>query len=262
MTRYFVLVAALLLAIAAAGVRPHFGDAQASSAWPTFHADIARDGAAAVSGTTSTTILDQFTLLSPRASSEIPSSPVVDKNGVAYIGDDGGNVYALDPAYAKTHFQPGQTTDTPKWVFKTQGAGGNPPLAVESTPTLSPDGSTLYFGSDDGNVYAVKTSDDTKVWSTQLGSPVRASPLISQDGNTLYVPTVNGGLFALTASSGATKLSNSTCPTTAMFCPGYDMPTSPAASPDGGTIYVVSGTYLYAVPASGVQGSTGARIFH
>jgi outer membrane protein assembly factor BamB len=262
MTRRLTIVAALVLTMVAAAARPYFGSAQASTAWPTFHADLARDGAIAVSGTNATTVLDRFQL-GPRATSEIPSSPVVDKNGVAYIGDDTGNVYALDPVYAKAHTPLTANGEATKWVFHTQGASQSPPLAVASTPSLSPDGSRLFFGSDDGNVYAVNTADGTKVWSTQLNSPVRASPLVSSDGNTLYVPTANGALFALSAADGSKKLSNSACGGTGgMFCPGYAMPTSAAASPDGGTIYVVSGTYMYAVPASGVTGSNGAKIFY
>lgn len=264
MKRYAALIAALLVALAAAGIGPRFGNAQTSTAWPTFHGDTARDGVVLINGTTGTATLDRFQLNS-RAASEIPSSPVVDKNGVAYIGDDAGNVYALDPVYAKAHFDPkqGEGPETPKWVFKTQGASATPqPQAVESTPTLSADGTTLYVGADDGNVYALSTADGTKKWSTQLDSAVRASPLLSRDGNTLYVPTINGNLYALSASNGSKQLSYTSCHTGAMFCPGYAMATSAATSPDGGTIYIVGGTYLYAVPASGVNSTNGARIFY
>ena len=40
---------------------------------------------------------------------------------------------------------------------------------VESSPELSPDGATVYVGSYDNKLYAVRTSDGTKLWEFLTG---------------------------------------------------------------------------------------------
>jgi outer membrane protein assembly factor BamB len=120
----------------------------------------------------------------------------VDANGVAYVGDDDGRVYALDPVYARGAGHLG----APKWSFATKDI-------VQGAPTLSPDGQTLYVGSNDGFVYALKTSDGSKIWATDFGGPVNGSPVLSSDGSTLYDANINGTFKALKASDGSVLLS-------------------------------------------------------
>src|SRR5580704_14995545 len=62
-----------------------------------------------------------------------------------------------------------------RWSFAT----GN---HVESSPSIGPDG-TIYFGSDDGNVYAVNSSASLKwKFTTQNSQIVLSSPAIGSDG--------------------------------------------------------------------------------
>ena len=161
---------ALSLAVAAIGA-PKFSSAQSTTGWRTFHGDAARDGVSPNKGPSASTASGIWQL--PKA---VNSSPVVDANGVAYVGDDDGRVYALDPVYAQGAGHLG----APKWSFATNGA-------ILGAPTLSPDGQTLYVGSNDGFVYAVKTSDGSKIWATDFGGPVIGSPVLSSDGSTLYL---------------------------------------------------------------------------
>ena len=43
---------------------------------------------------------------------------------------------------------------------------------MDSSPQLSPDGTTVYFGSDDKKLYAVNTLNGTKLWEFLTGGRV------------------------------------------------------------------------------------------
>jgi len=81
-----------------------------------------------------------------------------------------------------------------RWTFPTGSR-------VVSSPAMQ-DG-VLYFGSDDGNVYAVAASDGRQLWKYATRGAVASSPAIS-DG-TLYVMSFDGHLYALSAKTGALR---------------------------------------------------------
>jgi outer membrane protein assembly factor BamB len=81
-----------------------------------------------------------------------------------------------------------------KWIFPTGGR-------VVSSPVS--DGSAIYFGSDDANVYAVDAKTGKQVWQHTTGGPVSGSGSVV-DG-TLYIMSYDGKLYALDSHSGATK---------------------------------------------------------
>ena len=64
-------------------------------------------------------------------------------------------------------------------------------------------GGTIYFGSDDGNVYAVEAADGRQLWKYRTGGPVAATPAIA--GNSLYVGSYDGKFYALDAKTGQTQ---------------------------------------------------------
>ena len=220
--RLCLLGSAVALVVAALGA-PRLGAAQTAPTWPTFHANGQRSGASAVSGPSNGFVADRFQI-----PAGVFSSPAVDANGIAYIGDNNGKVYALD--YRQYALQP-------KWVFATSGP-------VKSSPTLSNDGSMLFVGSDDGHLYGLKTSDGSKVWATLIGGPIEGSPLLSTDGSTLFVASVTGAVAAVTASSGAVKWLQPL---------GWAVAGSLALSPDGSTLYVASSfnDEMVGMPVSG-----------
>lgn len=227
----------LSLAVAAIGA-PKFGAAQSASGWSTFHGDAARDGASANKGPSTSTATGIWQL--PKA---VNSSPVVDANGVAYVGDDDGRVYALDSVYARGAGHLG----APKWSFATRDV-------IQGAPTLSPDGQTLYVGSNDGFVYALKTSDGSKIWATDFGGPVNGSPVLSSDGSTLYDANINGTFKALKASDGSVLLSRNL---------NGGIRGNLALSPDGSTLYAALTTsQLDGIPVGGNGGNTGITAFY
>ena len=81
-----------------------------------------------------------------------------------------------------------------RWAFPT----GN---RVISSPVMQ--GGTLYFGSDDGNVYAVDAATGRQVWKRATKGPVPGTPAVA--GDTLYVGSYDGHFYALNAATGATR---------------------------------------------------------
>ena len=81
-----------------------------------------------------------------------------------------------------------------KWKFAT----GN---RVISSPVIS--GKALYFGGDDGNVYAVDSETGRQIWKTKTRGPVPATPAVVN--GTLYVGSYDGNFYALNADTGALK---------------------------------------------------------
>ncbi len=81
-----------------------------------------------------------------------------------------------------------------KWTFPTGDR-------VVSSPVL--EGKTLYFGGDDGNIYAVDAANGRQIWKHSTGGPVPATPAVA-DG-VVYAPSYDGKLYALDAQTGTTK---------------------------------------------------------
>lgn len=80
------------------------------------------------------------------------------------------------------------------WAFQTGGK-------VVSSPAVY--GSLLFFGSYDGNLYAVNKNNGKVHWQFQTGDQVKSSPAI-KDG-TVYFASKNGTFYALKASDGTLR---------------------------------------------------------
>ena len=136
----------------------------------------------------------------------VASSAAVAK-GVAYFGSYDGNFYAVNTADGKL-----------KWKFQTGGEHrfaarhlhGSLPVAETmpdpfdvylSSPVVA-DGS-VYFGSGDGNVYALDATTGTQKWKFATGNVVHASPAIA-DG-TVFIGSWDTNFYALDAATGREK---------------------------------------------------------
>ena len=121
------------------------------------------------------------------AGAAIVSSPAIDADGVIYFGSANGRINAIYP------------NCTVKWSNPITGNG------VWTHPALSPDGSTIYDGADDGYLYASYTLSGTLKWrSPWTYGGVQSSPAIGRDG-TIYVGTQYGNLWALNPADGTLK---------------------------------------------------------
>lgn len=137
---------------------------------------------------------------------------------------------------------------TGRWMFHT-GA------AIVTVPAIGSDG-TVYVGSTDGKLYAVKP-DGTQKWFFNAGSPINSSPAIGADG-AVYFGADDGKLHAI---DGATHQEKTGWP----FVAGGAIKSSPAIGPDG-VIYAGSDDeFMYAVNPDGTKkwkydAGTGSQI--
>ena len=136
----------------------------------------------------------------------IPGSAAV-TNDVAYFESYDGNLYAVDVNTGKA-----------KWTFAT---GGERRFAAKNLHGLDPANETMpdfwdfylsspavangivYFGSGDGNVYAIDATSGSLKWKFQTGNVVHASPAIAN--NTVYIGSWDTYFYALDAATGKLK---------------------------------------------------------
>jgi outer membrane protein assembly factor BamB len=181
-----------------------------------------------------------------RTGARVTSSPAV-SNGTVYFGSYDGAFYAIN---AKT--------GALKWKF---GVPGERRFAARHLHGIEPRAETMpdpfdfylsspavwngavYFGSGDGNVYALDTASGALKWKVQTGDVVHASPAIAE--GTLFIGSWDSYFYALDAASGALKW---------RFKTGEDPEThnqqgiqSSAAVADGTVYFGCRDSHLYAL---------------
>jgi outer membrane protein assembly factor BamB len=140
------------------------------------------------------------------AKSRIASSPAV-SGGVVYFGAYNGAFYAVDA-------ESGQL----KWKFQSAGErrfaathlhGSQPAAEVMPDPWdcyLSSPAvwqGRVYFGSGDGNVYALNAASGALEWKFKTGDVVHASPAIAN--GVLFIGSWDSYFYALEAATGKEK---------------------------------------------------------
>jgi len=128
-------------------------------------------------------------------------------NGRVFIESYDSQLYALDAA-----------TGDVRWKFKTDGErrftakhlhGAEPAAELMADPfdfyLSSPavQNGVVYFGSGDGNIYAVDAAAGTLEWKFKTGDVVHASPTLA--GGTLFIGSWDSYFYALDAASGREK---------------------------------------------------------
>jgi outer membrane protein assembly factor BamB len=141
-----------------------------------------------------------------KANARIVSSAAI-WNGTVYVGSYDRNFYAIDAL-----------TGNLKWKFKTaaerrfaaEHIHGTYPYAETmpdpfdfymSSPAVS--NGLVYFGSGDGNIYALDAMTGAVTWTVKTGDVVHASPAVA-DG-VVYVGSWDSYFYALDAGTGAVK---------------------------------------------------------
>jgi outer membrane protein assembly factor BamB len=81
-----------------------------------------------------------------------------------------------------------------KWKFPTGDR-------IISSPVAQ--GKVLYFGGDDGNIYAVDSETGRQIWKRTTGGPAPCTPAVAND--TVYAASYDGKFYALNAQTGAIK---------------------------------------------------------
>src|SRR5712671_1326163 len=138
-----------------------------------------------------------------RAAGPIVSTPAV-SGGTVYFGSSDTQLYALD-----------EHSGALLWKFTTEGErrfsarhlhGAEPAAEVMpdpfdvflSSPAIA--GGLIYFGSGDGNVYALDAASGALRWKFHTGNVVHASPAVA--AGTLYVGSWDSYFYALDAATG------------------------------------------------------------
>ncbi|MEX0331978.1 MAG: PQQ-binding-like beta-propeller repeat protein [Puniceicoccaceae bacterium] len=161
----------------------------------------------------------------------ITASAAIGPDGTIYIGSFDGYMYALTPD--------GQQ----KWSFST-GSGISP---IGGGAVLNHAGDTLYFGTDDGELFAVNTAAGSLRWSYRISDllterEIPSAPSVGVDG-TIYFGCQNNRVYAIDPS-GTLKWN---FPTTGAIR------SSPIAKSDGTVYFASQDGYLYAVDDLGFQ---------
>jgi len=81
-----------------------------------------------------------------------------------------------------------------KWKFPTGDR-------VMSSPVFKDN--VIYFGGDDGNVYAVDAETGRQIWKRATNGPVPSTPAVAD--NTVYIGSYDGKFYALDVRTGALK---------------------------------------------------------
>jgi len=84
-----------------------------------------------------------------------------------------------------------------KWLFEAE----RELAGIWTTPTLSADGKTIYFGANKGGVYALNSADGSKRWQFPVYGSIYASSVLDSRG-VLYTGTTIEHLYALDSASG------------------------------------------------------------
>ena len=115
--------------------------------------------------------------------------------------DDGGKNNLV---WETTHGENDKAKELPagfkgceRWDFEIKGK-------MVERPALSPDGATVFVGSDENRLYAINAVDGAKRWHVQTGGQVN-TPTISPDGTTAFVGSHDGRLHAINIADGTKK---------------------------------------------------------
>ncbi len=133
----------------------------------------------------------------------IPSSPAVD-SGLVYFASYDGNFYAVETATGKLRWKfaiAGEHRFTATHLHGSIPAAEAMPDPFDvylSSPVVS--GGAVYFGSGDGNIYALDAATGALKWKFHTGDVVHASPAIA-DGK-LYIGSWDSSFYALDAATG------------------------------------------------------------
>ena len=108
------------------------------------------------------------------------SSPTYSKHRLYIVNLVPGHIVKLDAKTGKTI-----------WKRSLPGRAESSPVVIDRT---------VYFGCEDGNLYALSTISGDVRWATSLGGPVKSAP--AYYGGTLYVGDYGGYMNAVDAKTG------------------------------------------------------------
>jgi outer membrane protein assembly factor BamB len=241
--------------------------------WPVFGVDAARTQAQS-----EISVRPPFKVIWSRGIGSLIEFPAVVSDGVAYIGNYRGTIYAISMRFGKTiwKYDPpgGKMASSPAVVgdklvvhgmdgyvrvldrrngrLLRQIVIGSP---IESSPVVR-DG-VDYFGAWNGTVYALDLRTGRLRWTHRAGYKITSSPSLA--GNTLFIGDYGGRILALAAATGGLRWARSVngrvygTPAVAagrVFVPSSTGGSLTAFSTGGRHLWSVhTGSYVYSSPA-------------
>jgi outer membrane protein assembly factor BamB/subtilisin family serine protease len=158
-----------------------------------------------------------WTFAPATADGGIYSPPAIDTAGNLYFTTLTGAIYSVT------------STGTQRWRY---ASGGN----CTSSPALSADGATLYYGGYDKQLYALATASGALRWTSPLGDEVRASSPAVDASGVIYIGCYDKKLYAINPDGSLKRT----------WATGGFIRSSPAIA--GTTLYVGSNDHkLYAI---------------
>jgi outer membrane protein assembly factor BamB len=136
--------------------------------------------------------------------------PTVGPDGTIYLGANNSNFYAIAP------------DGKLKWLYEAQ----RELAGIWTSATLSPDGSSLYFGANRGGVYALNRADGSLRWRFDIYGSVFSSIAIDRQG-TLYTGSTVGHVYSIDSATGQQIFD---------YTVGEQVWTAPAIRPDGALV--------------------------
>jgi outer membrane protein assembly factor BamB len=103
------------------------------------------------------------------------------------MGSDQGTLHAIDT-----------TTQTAKWTYPVPKTSGISLYYIQSTPTITDDG-TVYFGCYDNYLYSLSADSGSLQWRFKTGNLVYASPMIDNNGY-IYFGSHDKSFYCLSSS--------------------------------------------------------------
>jgi outer membrane protein assembly factor BamB len=128
------------------------------------------------------------------------------------------------------------------WRFQSQGK------EIPAPPTVA--NGIVYFGSTDGNVYAVNADNGTQLWEFTTDGTILGSPTV--DNGVVYAGSDNGSLYALDAQTGNKLWSYHAAP-------GNEIVSVETVTVANGSIYGTSSNNTSHSFAFAVDAKTGAQ---
>ena len=100
-------------------------------------------------------------------------------------------MFRSDAAHTGAYASAAPQLNHVRWRFRAKGA-------FISSPTVN--GGSVYIGSDDGHIYALKAADGALVWEQVTQGPVRSTPAVAN--GLVFASSLDGNVYALEAANG------------------------------------------------------------